>query len=432
MKYKNNVMLQYTLGTFMVITIVTVVMGSLLSSWTRNILIRQHLALYPEIIKEYLIEHDSILKFIQNPVDATDVTYVDDFMTDIKAFDAVFRVKVWDVHGDVIWSDDAGIVGKQFSDNEEYEKALQGVIQYEISKPDQAENLSEKDYKQVLEIYIPVYQDTQCIGVIELYESTNVLFEEIQKDIYYVWGIIIGAGLVIYGLLFLIFYSSHKRLKQINANLLKTQQVTIMSLASLSEIRDDETGAHIKRTQSYIRALTEYLKKNSSFKKYLTKERMELLVLSSPLHDIGKVGVPDAILLKPGKLTPEEFEIMKMHTVYGHDALKIAEDEFGFNSFINIGSEIVYTHHEKWDGSGYPRGLKGDEIPIPGRLMALADVYDALTSKRVYKEAFSHEVASDIIVQGRGTHFDPEIVDAFMQIEEVFRQISEEQKDYRS
>ncbi|MDH5511415.1 MAG: HD domain-containing protein, partial [Nitrospinota bacterium] len=163
----------------------------------------------------------------------------------------------------------------------------------------------------------------------------------------------------------------------------------------------------------------------------LTDEVVELLYKSAPLHDIGKVGVPDAILLKPGKLTAEEFEIMKKHAALGADAIIRAEEKLdaGEVSFLRYARQIAYGHHEKWDGSGYPEGLKGEQIPLAARLMAIADVYDALISKRVYKEAFSHDKAREIIVEGRGGHFDPELVDAFLAIEHKFVDIARRYAD---
>lgn len=202
--------------------------------------------------------------------------------------------------------------------------------------------------------------------------------------------------------------------------LYKTQAATIYSLAALAETRDTETGEHIKRTQYYIKTLCLGLRNMGIYTDYLDDKTISMLFDSSPLHDIGKVGVPDNILLKPGKLTNEEFEIMKLHTVYGKNALEIAEKELGSNSFLSLAKEIAFTHHEKWDGSGYPLGLKESEIPISGRLMALADVYDALISSRPYKKAFSHEEAKDIIVKGSGSHFDPDVVKAFLNYEKDF------------
>ncbi len=203
-----------------------------------------------------------------------------------------------------------------------------------------------------------------------------------------------------------------------------TQEATIECMASLAEHRDPETGGHIQRTKNYVQALARRLQQHPKFKEMLTPAIIESLYLSAPLHDIGKVGVPDSILLKPGKLTYEEFEEMKKHTQHGYNALKVAADRLGDDSFLRIAMEIALTHQEKWDGSGYPQGLKGDAIPLSGRLMALADVYDALISKRVYKMPFPHQQAVQMIVQGKGTHFDPELVNAFLDIQDEFRQIA--------
>jgi len=203
------------------------------------------------------------------------------------------------------------------------------------------------------------------------------------------------------------------------------QDVTIMAMSSLAETRDNETGNHIRRTQNYIKALALQLKHQHRFSAYLSAEQIELLYKSAPLHDIGKVGIPDSILLKPGRLEPAEFEIMKTHTTLGRDAILAAENLLDSpNSFLQCAREIALSHQEKWDGSGYPEGLKGDAIPISARLMAVADVYDALISRRVYKAPMSHEQAVEIISYGRGVHFDPDIVDAFLVIAEDFSTIS--------
>ncbi len=205
----------------------------------------------------------------------------------------------------------------------------------------------------------------------------------------------------------------------------RTQDVTIMSLASLAETRDNETGAHIMRTQRYVRVLAEQLSDHPRFSDVLNDDTIDLLYKSAPLHDIGKVGIPDRILLKPGKLSAEEFTIMKTHAELGGEALKLAEAELGTTSFLTYAREIALTHHEKWNGKGYPRGLKGDVIPVSGRLMAVADVYDALISKRIYKEAFSHQKAIDILKEGRGEHFDPDVLDALLVIEPEFVKIAQ-------
>lgn len=203
------------------------------------------------------------------------------------------------------------------------------------------------------------------------------------------------------------------------------QDVTIMAMTSLAETRDNETGNHIRRTQLYVKALAERLRNHPRFEAVLNERMIELLYKSAPLHDIGKIGIPDSILLKPGKLTVEEFEVMKTHTTLGRKAIEDAERRLGMRvAILSVSKEIAYSHQEKWDGSGYPQGLAGDQIPVSARLMAVADVYDALINKRVYKAAFSHDQACSTIVKGKGTHFDPDMVDAFVDIAEDFRSIA--------
>jgi putative two-component system response regulator len=203
------------------------------------------------------------------------------------------------------------------------------------------------------------------------------------------------------------------------------QDVTTLAMASLAETRDADTGNHIRRTQRYVRALAWKLCTHPQFAAELTPHNSGLLYKSAPLHDIGKVGVPDRILLKPGKLNADEFEIMKTHTTLGRDAILNAEKEMGVQvEFLTFAKEIAYSHQEKWDGSGYPQGLRGTQIPISARLMAVADVYDALISRRVYKEPMPHEQAVAIIEQTRGKHFDPDVVDAFLEIQDAFNAIA--------
>ncbi|WP_202985564.1 response regulator [Thiospirillum jenense] len=203
------------------------------------------------------------------------------------------------------------------------------------------------------------------------------------------------------------------------------QDVSVLAMASLAETRDTDTGNHIRRTQHYIRLLAQQLKNHPRFGYYLSPEMIELLFKSAPLHDIGKVGIPDRILLKPGRLTPDEFEIMKTHTTLGRDSIEAAEKQLGVEvEFLRVAKEIAYSHQEKWDGSGYPEGLAGEAIPISARLMAVADVYDALISRRVYKEPMSHEQAVAIMRDGRGSHFDPDVLDAFLALQDEFQAIA--------
>jgi putative two-component system response regulator len=202
-------------------------------------------------------------------------------------------------------------------------------------------------------------------------------------------------------------------------DILLVQDITIDALAELAETRDPETGNHIRRTREYVRILAMRLQANPRYSDFLTVTTIELLAKSAPLHDIGKVGIPDHILLKPGKLTPGEWTIMQTHARMGANAIDHAIDHAERSSakpvaFLALAREIAHWHHEKWDGSGYPDGLAGEAIPVSARLMALADVFDALISSRVYKQPMPFDQARAIIAEGRGGHFDPDMVDAFL------------------
>lgn len=210
----------------------------------------------------------------------------------------------------------------------------------------------------------------------------------------------------------------------------QSQEATMMSLAGLAEYRDPETGNHIHRTKHYVLILTAYLVEQSPADSEWRGLDPALVARSSTLHDVGKVGVPDGILLKPGRLTPEEFEAMKRHTLIGRDAIMAAESRIEDDVYLQVARDIAHLHHEKWDGSGYPEGLAGRSIPAAARVMALADVYDALVSKRVYKPALPHEKAVEIILEGRGAHFDPEVSDAFAALEPRFREIAYRYADH--
>jgi len=195
------------------------------------------------------------------------------------------------------------------------------------------------------------------------------------------------------------------------------RQITIESMASVAETRDPETGAHIKRTQNYVRAIARELVRSGHYVETLTRDYVELLYISAPLHDIGKVGVPDHILLKPGRLTDAEMEIMKQHAEFGRRIIVSTAQRIDGDNFLVIAGEIAATHHERWDGGGYPVGLRGQAIPLSGRIMAVADIYDALISRRCYKEPYTHEHSTRIMRDLRGKTFDPEVIDAFFRIE---------------
>lgn len=212
-----------------------------------------------------------------------------------------------------------------------------------------------------------------------------------------------------------------RRTHEVNA----AQDATVMAMAALAETRGADTTHHIRRVQHYVRALAWKLSTHPRYRSHLTVAQITLLYKAVPLHDVGKVGIPDAILLKPGRLTPEEFEVMKTHTTLGRDAIASAEQALGVQvPFLTLAKEIAYSHQEKWDGSGYPQGLAGEQIPVAARLMALADMYDALITPRIYHGPVSHEEAVRIVESCRGSHFDPDVVDAFQEVKAQFQAIA--------
>ena len=273
-----------------------------------------------------------------------------------------------------------------------------------------------------------------CVMILGLLAAMNWLFSQYVLGHWLIFFSPLPAFLIL-GVHFPVLtlmrnWREEQAVKKKNQELLEAQDMTIFSLSSLAETRDTDTGGHILRTQRYVRVLAEHLARQSGYENVLDETAIELLYKTAPLHDIGKVGVPDRILLKPGKLTKEEFDEMKNHTTYGWKTLQKAMQASGADEqsdFLCMAGDIAYAHHEKWDGTGYPRGLQGEEIPLSARLMAVADVYDALISRRVYKKAFSSEQAETIIMEGRGTQFDPDLVDGFWEIRDQFLRIA---RDY--
>jgi putative two-component system response regulator len=213
---------------------------------------------------------------------------------------------------------------------------------------------------------------------------------------------------------------------------LETRDVAIFAMARLAESRDPETGAHLERVRSYCRVLAQHMAGMEQYREAVNAEYIRLIFQTSPLHDIGKVGIPDSVLLKPGRLSDREFDIMKTHTLIGAQTLEAALRQFPGIQFLQMARDIAATHHERFDGTGYPSKLAGENIPLCGRIVALADVYDALTSKRVYKNAFAHDVAKDIILKESGTQFDPGVIEAFVQSEQQFIAVRDRYAEVRA
>jgi adenylate cyclase len=225
------------------------------------------------------------------------------------------------------------------------------------------------------------------------------------------------------------FAVEHRRADRAVEDKATSQRLMVQSLLSLTEVRDAETGRHSRRTQRYTKVLADQLARDPRYAGYLTRETIELLASLAPLHDIGKVGVPDRLLNKPGDLTDEELAEMRKHPSHGRDVIAHAQRDVGAhdNAIMEMAKEIVYTHHEKWDGTGYPQGLRGADIPIAGRLIAVVDVYDAVLTRSLYRTPMTHDEAVALIRKGRGTHFDPAVVDAFMNVSDVLAALSAEE-----
>jgi len=273
------------------------------------------------------------------------------------------------------------------------------------------------------------------IGILFLFVTTSIvstlwvyiLYQDgIYNSIVYLWFPFLLSLFII--LLFVLFQNI-KEQQSAYHELLKSHIATIDIMGLISTMHDDETGMHIQRTKHYVKLLAEYLSRKGIYGGTITPSFIEKLFYAAPLHDIGKVGIPDKVLKKEGKLTSEEFVVMKTHVDIGQEMIVNAMKVYDKNSFLNMASNIAHYHHERWDGSGYPHGLKGNEIPIEAQLMALADVYDALISKRCYKEAFSFEMAEEIIEKESGKHFNPKMVKAFLVLKPKFREVANKFQD---
>lgn len=276
-------------------------------------------------------------------------------------------------------------------------------------------------------------------GPLQLFFGTAVLAGIVLLISIYLFqslGIFLSpaAPIMVTVVLFTFFTSARFALEKRHAyvwfrQLANARQVTMESMAAVAETRDPETGGHIKRTQHYVKAIAERLRETGNYSEILTQEFTDLLFISAPLHDIGKVGVPDKILLKPGKHTDEEFELMKKHVEYGRNIVCSTAHKIEGDNFLNIAAEIAYYHHERWDGTGYLMGLAGQAIPLSGRIMAVADAYDAAISRRCYKEPLPHEEAVRLMREASGKVYDPVIIDAFLSIGEEIRVIAAKYQD---
>jgi HD-GYP domain-containing protein (c-di-GMP phosphodiesterase class II) len=426
---RKNIILQYSATTFVIVIAISTALGITLTRRLEDYQISSHASLYPEVSRLTVTDDPEVHALFAAGVPQAVTPRLAGTFERFLTIGNVFGVKIWGRDGTILWSSAAEIVGMRFPEDDGFRRAMTGIVVCDNLQLHKPETIGAIDRGITLETYTPIFKDGTVIGVVELYEADRDLFAQIARNTLLTWSMVVLAGVLLWALLFVIFLQAYRRQQRTNNEVVETQNVTIFALAYQAELRDRQTGKHLERTAVYARLLGEEVSRLPAFRSYVSRDYLADLVKSVPLHDIGKVGIADSILLKPGKLTPEEWKEMVRHCELGARVLRMAGAKLKFRSFLEIAIQLTLYHHEKWDGSGYPHGLAGDAIPISGRIMALADNYDALRTVRPYKGAMGHEECRSIITSLRGIHFDPVLVDAFVRREQDFRRISEELAD---
>ena len=416
-----NILIYYTAIILLMVIAVSSLMGIVISRYQEKHLLAAHIEFYPELI-DVLVDKDPLIleALSDNESSGANSKKIQAAVDGILRIKGVVDAALINSDGEIVAGNNRDQSLKEVESDQQFIKALSGYTDYKYSK---------NDGIYTMKLYIPVKSGGNIKGVVYLSESGSHLTSIVHGSSSTVFLIIVFCGMLLYLLLFYIFYHSYRKQSTINKHLRQTQDVTIFALGYQAELRDLETGKHIERTSAYVKILADELKKHSKYKSYMTDDYISDLIRSAPLHDIGKVAIPDSILLKPGKLTDEEFLVMQSHAVHGSDILERAEERLSFPSFFKIAIQMSKYHHEKWNGTGYPSGLSGEDIPLSARIMSLADVYDALSMRRPYKEAFSHEKCVKIIAEESGKSFDPELVCVFLDKEKEFEEISIKMKD---
>lgn len=421
---KSNVILLYTILSAIVTASISLILIIVLSAEIRSNLIKAHSTFYSSFADAIPSNYSEVLVYfnIDIPEQHDDHDHIDHeipniskwshFQSDISQNVSVLQFRVFDVNKNEIWN---------------YIKP--GFTPYPtminlVSEKNPTYHVLTEEPVYIIHYYFPLYHNTQFLGTVEITDSASDLSAVLQSSNFIIMISLLFGGILMYIFLFVLFYNAYKSQNKAIQQLDKSQLLTIHSMSLLAELRDNNTGEHIIRTSNYCKILAKALQTKKAFTKYVSDSYIADIERSAPLHDIGKVGIPDSILNKPGLLTPDEFNIIKKHPSYGASILQRAMDALDFQSYFEIGYQLVLHHHENWDGSGYPSGLKGDEIPLSARIMSIADVYDALTTDRPYKHAFTHEKAIDIITADSGKKFDPRLVEILLEIQDAFKQIS--------
>lgn len=412
----SNILFQYTVLSMTVTIVIASALVGILVSISLDQSITVHSTFYSDFIDSIPTNFPEIIPPIisKKTVDRHDHDF-EHFLTDLQLYPTFNKVTVYSKNRKMIWSYKEPDSFELPYMNNMMDSALSGEFSYYIVQD--GENT-------LLHTFYPFIIDEEVLAVFEITDIDNKTGFSIDSNKLAIIRIVSIGGVIFYILLFILFYRVYNRQNLAFNRLDKSQKLTLYSMSLLAELRDNETGSHILRTKEYCRLVAVKLSKEKKYKKYLTENYILDMERSAPLHDIGKVGIPDSILLKPGKLSREEFEVIKGHPEMGAVVLEKAAEALEFQSFFEIGIQIVLYHHENWDGSGYPKGLSGEDIPLSARIMTLADVYDALTTVRPYKKAYTHEKAKEIILSESGKKFDPDIVKVFIKIEEDFKKIA--------
>ncbi len=426
--FRDNIIFQYTAVSFFTTLIIAVLLVLLMMGRVQSQLIRSHGQFYREFINAISENYREILPVFNglNPVGTDEHTEAEHeheaadvwehFRQDLQQYPYIEKLLLINTFNETVWIYPETSDFKNINPTVRIGDTNPGGINYKIN--DESSDL-------VVSYFLPVRDGTELVGMAEIIIRNNNLREAINESRLTFAGYIFAGGSVFYLSVFLLFLRLYLKQKSALDRLEKSQKLTIQTMSLLAELKDNDTSEHVQRTSKYCRVLAEELAKDSRYRGYIDEHYIKDLERSAPLHDIGKVGIPENILLKPGRLTEDEFSVIKKHPLLGANVLKQVMNSVEFRSYFEIAYQIVLSHHENWDGSGYPQALSGEDIPLSARIMSIADVYDALTTERPYKEAFSHEKAVEIILEGRGSKFDPALVDHFLNIEKEFKMISD-------
>lgn len=414
-KISKNLVIQFSVLMLVVISLVAYGLGATLTLVLNNHLLRMHGDFYGQIIQSLSAASDHEPLFGQP--EGIEIK-------EIAALPHIKGVAVWNAQGEMIQKTGSPVAPHQDDSGQGPKLAAQTIrVAY-----DRDANSQGSDF---IRIYVPVVRPdgNATIGLLETDED---LKSDIGQADSLITLAVAAAGVLLYGSLFMLYFNSYRRQVLVSRRLRQALDSVVFAMSSLSSLRDQETGGHLERTAAYVGLLAAELLRKPEFRKGLSRDFVPAVASVAPLHDIGKVGIDDGILKKPGKLTPEEFEAMKAHCRLGADLLRRAHLKLPFHTSLELAEQITRSHHERWDGKGYPDGFAGRAIPLAARIMAVADVYDALRSERYYKKPIPHAESVETIRAGIGTQFDPEVVQAFLRRADDFAKVFEQEKGEES